>query len=264
MAKKPTNPAKPYTVGYCKPPLHSRFQPGHSGNDKGRPPQARVELPPGLDPIHAATLTVMSESVTIKTPGSKRGREVNSNLALMRTVRDQALDGNSSTQSLLLKRLDEAQGRAAELQRLSAANQELGDAVFIAVDVMRECKRLGGLDDAALAEEVRRAALAAEVRKREAASAAAAREPDARLGRRAQPHPGAPTPTPAPAPPRVEAAPPDPSEPPALPAAPARPRGPAPRRGRGDPLIPSRGPLILDGYGVGGGRQRTPGGGSFS
>ena len=74
MAKKPTNPAKPYTVGYCKPPLHSRFQPGQSGNDKGRPRKARVELPPGLEPIHAATLTVMSESVTIKTAGSKRGR----------------------------------------------------------------------------------------------------------------------------------------------------------------------------------------------
>jgi len=26
-----------YSVGYCRPPLHSRFKPGKSGNPKGRP-----------------------------------------------------------------------------------------------------------------------------------------------------------------------------------------------------------------------------------
>ena len=29
-------PEKPYQVGYGKPPLHSRFKPGQSGNPKGR------------------------------------------------------------------------------------------------------------------------------------------------------------------------------------------------------------------------------------
>ncbi|MFG1201809.1 DUF5681 domain-containing protein [Xanthobacter aminoxidans] len=32
MAKKPTE----YEVGYCKPPTHTRFQKGRSGNPKGR------------------------------------------------------------------------------------------------------------------------------------------------------------------------------------------------------------------------------------
>ena len=30
-----------YTVGYCKPPTHSRFKPGQSGNPKGRPKGTR-------------------------------------------------------------------------------------------------------------------------------------------------------------------------------------------------------------------------------
>ena len=30
-----------YQVGYCRPPLHSRFKPGQSGNPKGRPKQSR-------------------------------------------------------------------------------------------------------------------------------------------------------------------------------------------------------------------------------
>ena len=30
-----------YQVGYCRPPLHSRFKPGQSGNPKGRPRQSR-------------------------------------------------------------------------------------------------------------------------------------------------------------------------------------------------------------------------------
>ena len=42
-SKRPKNGAPPrgvtddYTVGYGKPPQHSRFQPGQSGNPKGRP-----------------------------------------------------------------------------------------------------------------------------------------------------------------------------------------------------------------------------------
>ena len=31
------DPKKPYEVGYGRPPLHSRFQPGQTGNPRGRP-----------------------------------------------------------------------------------------------------------------------------------------------------------------------------------------------------------------------------------
>ena len=37
--KPPRRPGKdaPYEIGYCKPPKHTRFKPGQSGNPQGRP-----------------------------------------------------------------------------------------------------------------------------------------------------------------------------------------------------------------------------------
>ena len=40
MADKRRAPGD-YDVGRCKPPAHSRFKPGQSGNTKGRPPKRR-------------------------------------------------------------------------------------------------------------------------------------------------------------------------------------------------------------------------------
>jgi hypothetical protein len=44
MKRKPSRLAPKdasYDVGYCKPPLPSRFKPGESGNPRGRPPRLR-------------------------------------------------------------------------------------------------------------------------------------------------------------------------------------------------------------------------------
>ena len=37
MSKKSITPPVDYPVGYGKPPAHAQFQPGQSGNPKGRP-----------------------------------------------------------------------------------------------------------------------------------------------------------------------------------------------------------------------------------
>lgn len=56
--------ARNYKVGYGKPPKHSRFQPGHSGNQRGKPAGAR----------HPAT--ILKRTLFEKVPIKQSGREI--------------------------------------------------------------------------------------------------------------------------------------------------------------------------------------------
>ena len=40
-----TPPSDPYKVGYGKPPRHSQFKKGQSGNPQGRPKQVKAHMP---------------------------------------------------------------------------------------------------------------------------------------------------------------------------------------------------------------------------
>ena len=42
-AKSPRAPRESNDIGYCKPPKHSQFKPGRSGNPRGRPKGAKNE-----------------------------------------------------------------------------------------------------------------------------------------------------------------------------------------------------------------------------
>ena len=53
-----------YKVGYGRPPKHSRFQPGHSGNSRGKPADTR----------HPAT--ILKRTLLEKLPVKQNGREV--------------------------------------------------------------------------------------------------------------------------------------------------------------------------------------------
>jgi hypothetical protein len=59
------SPAPDYVVGYRRPPAHTRFEPGQSGNPRGRPRRAK-----GLNTVARSILT---EKITIRLPsGLKR------------------------------------------------------------------------------------------------------------------------------------------------------------------------------------------------
>ncbi len=84
-----------YTVGYGKPPTHARFQPGQSGNPKGRP-KNRETLSTVLD-------KVLSEKITIRIGNGER--RVSLQEAVILRVANNAIAGNMSAARLLISLL---------------------------------------------------------------------------------------------------------------------------------------------------------------
>ena len=71
-----------HPVGYCSPPLHSRFQKGQSGNPNGRP--KRPETP----------YTVLQKVLKRKVAVKGENRKIRIDEALIRRLRDLALSGD--------------------------------------------------------------------------------------------------------------------------------------------------------------------------
>lgn len=85
-----------YNIGYRKPPLWNRFQPGQSGNPKGRPKKTTVERTI-LDKI----LKEMNQTVKILENGKKI--KVTKFDAMVKRVMANALQGDVKSIGLLLK-----------------------------------------------------------------------------------------------------------------------------------------------------------------
>lgn len=97
---------KPYDVGYGKPPLHTRFRPGHSGNPRGRPakPRATGEM---LERILKQNVMVREGEVAAR---------VNKQQALLMSLLSQAIKGNTRAAALILRIMEaQDQSRAAEV-----------------------------------------------------------------------------------------------------------------------------------------------------
>ncbi len=92
-ADGPSGAAAEYDVGYKKPPRHSQFQPGRSGNPKGRPRAAK-----GLHTLVRDTLT---QKVAVRTAnGTKKISRIEA--VLQKTV-EQAMKGNPRALAELIK-----------------------------------------------------------------------------------------------------------------------------------------------------------------
>ena len=119
-----------YEVGYKKPPKHTRFKPGQSGNPKGRPKKAE-----SLNTIVRENLT---QKVTVRTSlGEKRITRIE---AVIHKAVEQAMKGNPRAIAELLKlyntavpeeKIGKAEGEreedltAADLAMLAAYRQEI-------------------------------------------------------------------------------------------------------------------------------------------
>lgn len=85
--------APSYTVGYGRPPVHSRFQQGHSGNPKGKPR--------GRKSYKAIVAATLHEKITVQTPrGKKRMTKLE---ALIQTNMNNALKGDPKATDHILK-----------------------------------------------------------------------------------------------------------------------------------------------------------------
>lgn len=82
-----------YTVGYKRPPLNTRFKPGHSGNPRGRPKKAK-----SLNTIVRETL---GGKVAVRTAtGTKKISRIE---AVLQKTLELAMKGNSKAQTELIK-----------------------------------------------------------------------------------------------------------------------------------------------------------------
>ena len=93
QAGDPSDAEAEYSVGYKRPPRHSQFQPGRSGNPKGRPKTAK-----GLHTLVRDTLT---QKVAVRTAnGTKKISRIEA--VLQKTV-EQAMKGNPRALAELIK-----------------------------------------------------------------------------------------------------------------------------------------------------------------
>lgn len=127
-----------YTVGYARPPIATRFQPGRSGNPRGRPRKSRpepLELPEGLSPLNRAVLEHML------TPLDGASNPVVPSTNLERVIKqavDGAMSGDVRCLRLILPLYEEAQKA-----RASSADYETSDAIRQFVDLLYLAKSKG-------------------------------------------------------------------------------------------------------------------------
>ncbi len=108
-----------YAVGYGKPPKHTRFRKGQSGNPSGRKPKAKPKEPrlPSLLPTAYVIRTEAERLVTIR-EGDRR-YEITVREAVVRSLEREAMQGGILAQRTYLQYLMEEDKRVARKKRES-------------------------------------------------------------------------------------------------------------------------------------------------
>jgi len=112
---------KDYPVGYRKPPVHSRFQPGQSGNPAGRRK--------GLRNLETDVKRMFSTPIKVKEGGRTRIKSTQE--AVLMVMREKALRGDARAldRSLALaERFNNAAAETAAAQALDADDRAILDA----------------------------------------------------------------------------------------------------------------------------------------
>ena len=83
---------KDYDVGYKKPPKHTQFKPGQSGNSKGRTKGAKN--------LKTELLEELQEMIPIKEAG--KAKKVSKQRAMLKALTAKALHGDSRSANIIL------------------------------------------------------------------------------------------------------------------------------------------------------------------
>ena len=106
-------------VGYGRPPAHSRFRPGQSGNPKGRP--SGKKSVPDADPLQILgplLRKILKEKLTL--PDGDRTRRVSKLEAVFRSLVDRAAKGEVRVVAMLVELLKTTAQHASSVQNGSA------------------------------------------------------------------------------------------------------------------------------------------------
>ncbi len=110
MSDTPIRDASPGEVGYGKPPVHTRFKPGQSGNPRGRPKGQRN--------LAGEIARAMAMPVPVTVNG--RRRKVSTITALVWRLREKALNGDLKSLQMLFALSQAHQGEDTGATSLGA------------------------------------------------------------------------------------------------------------------------------------------------
>jgi Family of unknown function (DUF5681) len=99
---RPSPPEADNAVGYCRPPQHTRFQPGRSGNPKGRPK--------GSKNFSTLFSEELAQPVILKENGKRR--RMPKRQALAKQVINKALSNDLRAAALVLDQVWRCEGSA--------------------------------------------------------------------------------------------------------------------------------------------------------
>lgn len=126
---------EPYRVGYRRPPRHSQFRKGQSGNPKGRP-KARKNL-------NNETLEILGEQIKVNESG--RPRALSKQTIIIKRMVADAIQGDAKARDQLLRLIIRIESTETGPQLNSASSAE--DAEIMArfkARLMEEIKTQGG------------------------------------------------------------------------------------------------------------------------
>jgi len=96
----PPDDERDYEVGYGKPPRHTRFEPGWSGNPRGRPPGAKN--------MKTLLSKALNELVVVTEPGGRR--KVSKREAIVTQLVNRSAKGDYKAIQILLGMLRDIEG----------------------------------------------------------------------------------------------------------------------------------------------------------